>query len=136
MKALTQPFGGDKLNPPSHMLNSWSSQDGNTANVSQINASNVFWEGTSEHLYSTDYLRLRDLTIGYKITSRGRDVKGFDVSLKLVNALTITKAPDFFWDPEFTGVVQSRQSNNIGAGGAFKQSPQAKSIILGLVINL
>jgi hypothetical protein len=54
----------------------------------------------------------------------------------MVNALTFTKAPDFFWDPEFTGVVQGRQSNNIGAGGAFKQSPQAKSIILGLVINL
>ena len=136
MKALTQPFGGDKLNPPSHMLNSWSSSDGNTSNVSQVNASNVFWEGTSEHLYSTDYLRLRDLTIGYKITSRGTAVKGVDVSLKMVNALTFTKAPDFFWDPEFTGVVQSRQSNNIGAGGAFKQSPQAKSIILGLVINL
>jgi TonB-linked SusC/RagA family outer membrane protein len=136
MKALTQPFGGNKLNPPSHMLNSWSSPDGNISNVSQINSSNVFWEGTSEHLYSTDYLRLRDLTIGYKITTRGTVVKGFDVSLKLVNALTFTKAPDFFWDPEFTGVVQSRQSNNIGAGGAFKQSPQAKSIILGLVINL
>ena len=136
MKALTQPFGGDKLNPPSHMLNSWSSPDGNISRVSQINSSNVFWEGTSEHLYSTDYLRLRDLTIGYKITTRGTVVKGFDVSLKMVNALTFTKAPDFFWDPEFTGVVQSRQSNNIGAGGAFKQSPQAKSIILGLVINL
>ena len=136
MKALTQPFGGNKLNPPSHMLNSWSSPDGNISRVSQINSSNVFWEGTSEHLYSTDYLRLRDLTIGYKITTRGTVVKGFDVSLKMVNALTFTKAPDFFWDPEFTGVVQSRQSNNIGAGGAFKQSPQAKSIILGLVINL
>ena len=54
----------------------------------------------------------------------------------MVNALTFTKAPNFFWDPEFTGVVQSRQANNIGAGGAFKQSPQAKSIILGLIINL
>ncbi len=136
MKALTQPFGGNKLNPPTHMLNSWSSPDGNTSNVSQVNTSNVFWEGTSEHLYSTDYLRLRDLTIGYKITTRGTKVKGFDLSLKLVNALTFTKAPNFFWDPEFTGVVQSRQGNNIGAGGAFKQSPQAKSIILGLVINL
>ena len=136
MKALTQPFGGNKLNPPTHMLNSWSSPDGNSSNVSQVNTSNVFWEGTSEHLYSTDYLRLRDLTIGYKMTSRGTKVKGFDISLKMVNALTFTKAPNFFWDPEFTGVVQSRQANNIGAGGAFKQSPQAKSIILGLVINL
>jgi len=136
MKALTQPFGGNKLNPPKHMLNSWSSPDGNTSNVSQVNTSNVFWEGTSEHLYSTDYLRLRDLTIGYKITTRGTKVKGFDISLKMVNALTFTKAPNFFWDPEFTGVVQSRQANNIGAGGAFKQSPQAKSIILGLIINL
>ena len=116
MKALTQPFGGNKLNPPTHMLNSWSSPDGNASNVSQVNTSNVFWEGTSEHLYSTDYLRLRDLTIGYKITTRGTKVKGFDISLKMDNALTFTKAPNFFWDPEFTGVVQSRQANNIGAG--------------------
>ena len=136
MKALTQPFGGNKLNPPTHMLNAWNSPEGGGANVSQLTTSNVFWEGTSEHLYSTDYLRLRDLTIGYKISTNSSVVKGLDLSLKMVNVLTFTKAPDFFWDPEFTGVVQSRQSNNIGAGGAFKQSPQAKSIILGLVINL
>jgi TonB-dependent starch-binding outer membrane protein SusC len=136
MKALTQPFGGNKLNPPTHMLNAWNSPEGGGANVSQLTTSNVFWEGTSEHLYSTDYLRLRDLNIGYKISTNSSVVKGLDLSLKMVNVLTFTKAPDFFWDPEFTGVVQSRQSNNIGAGGAFKQSPQAKSIILGLVINL
>jgi len=136
MKALTQPFGGNKLNPPTHLLNAWSSPGRGGANVSQLTTSNVFWEGTSEHLYSTDYLRLRDLTIGYKIRTKSSVVKGLDLSLKMVNALTFTKAPDFFWDPEFTGVVQGRQSNNIGAGGAFKQSPQAKSIILGLVINL
>ena len=118
------------------MLNAWNSPEGGGANVSQLTTSNVFWEGTSEHLYSTDYLRLRDLTIGYKISTNSSVVKGLDLSLKMVNVLTFTKAPDFFWDPEFTGVVQSRQSNNIGAGGAFKQSPQAKSIILGLVINL
>ena len=76
------------------------------------------------------------MTIGYKINTRATKVKGFDISLKMVNALTFTKAPNFFWDPEFTGVVQSRQANNLGAGGAFKQSPQAKSIILGLIINL
>ena len=136
MKALTQPFGGNKLNPPTHLLNAWSSPERGGANVSQLTTSNVFWEGTSEHLYSTDYLRLRDLTVGYKINTNNSFVKGLDLSLKMVNALTFTKAPDFFWDPEFTGVVQGRQSNNIGAGGAFKQSPQAKSIILGLVINL
>jgi TonB-linked SusC/RagA family outer membrane protein len=134
MKQLHAPFGGEKVNPAIDMLNAWNAP-GDDATVSRLTTNNVIWPNTTEFLYRTDYLRLRDLTIGYRVNLDNPIIKGFNIYTKLTNILTFTKAPDFFWDPEFTGVVQSRSANNIGAGGAFKQTPQAKSFLVGFSVD-
>jgi adenylate cyclase len=40
--------------------------------------------------------------------------------------------PDFFWDPEYTNVVQSREANNLNAGESYKAAPQARFLMAGL----
>ena len=115
------------------MLDAWNAP-GDNATVSQLNNENVRWENSTEFVYSTDYVRLRNLTIGYNFEMESL-AQSINVYTTLTNALTITNAPDFFWDPEFTGVVQSRSANNLGAGGSFKQAPQARQILFGVNID-
>jgi len=135
MKQLNAPFGGEKVNPSTYALNSWNNS-GDNVTVSKLTTENVRWPNTTEFLHRTDYLRLRDLTIGYNSGNKGKKLKNVNIYVKFTNILTFTKAPDFYWDPEFTGVVQSRSSNNLGAGGAFKQSPQAQSVLFGMTIEI
>ena len=134
-KQLNASFGNNKINPSTHMLDAWNSP-GDDATVSRLTTNNVVWPWSDEFLYKTDYMRFRDVTLGYRTKLGNSFIKGLNVYVKLVNFFTITKAPVFFWDPEFTGVVQSRSSNNVGAGSAFKQSPQAKTILFGVSIDL
>ncbi len=133
-KQLVQPFGGEKVNPATNILGAWNAP-GDMATQSQLTTQNVRWPESSEFIYDTDFLRLRDFTIGYQTALPRYGISNLNVYTTLMNFWTLTNAPDFFWDPEFTGVVQSRTANNTGAGGAFKQTPQAKSIIFGLSVS-
>ncbi len=134
MKQLHAPFGGEKVNPATDVLGAWNAP-GDQAEVSQLNTNNVEWPWTTEFIYETDYVRLKDLTIGYRFGMDNTFLRGVDVYTKLINALTFTKAPDFFWDPEFTPVEQHRAGGNIGAGTSFKQIPQAKTFMVGVSID-
>jgi hypothetical protein len=133
-KQLAQPFGGEKVNPGTNILDAWNAP-GDNATQSRVTTNNVRWPESSEFIYDTDFLRLRDLTIGYRFPFPKWGLNNLNIYTQFINILTFTKAPDFFWDPEFTGVVQSRTANNTGAGGAFKQTPQAKSIIFGISVD-
>lgn len=133
-KQLVQPFGGEKVNPATNILNAWNAP-GDIAGQSQLTTQNVRWPESSEFIYDTDFLRLRDLTVGYRTALPKYGIDNLNVYATLSNFWTLTNAPDFFWDPEFTGVVQSRTANNVGAGGAFKQTPQAKTILFGLSVD-
>ena len=62
-------------------------------------------------------------------------VRGLNCYLKFTNLLTFTNAPGILWDPEFAGVVQSRQGNNLAAGQNYKTSPQAKMYMLGISVD-
>jgi len=134
LKPLRVPFGGDKKNPDRAILNAWDSP-GDIASVSQLTIDNVLWPNTTEFLFRTDFLRLRNVTVGYRFNFNDSFINSLNVYTTLTNALTFTKAPDSFWDPEFTGVVQSRSANNIGAGSTFKQTPQAKTILFGVTVD-
>jgi len=132
----SRPFGSVKINPPTHMLERWRNP-GDETPVSKVTTENIVWGGNSKHLHRTDYLRLKDLTIGYRLRTRGNSaLKGLNIYAKFTNLLTFTKAPDFFWDPEYVSVVQSRGAGNTGALGTFRAAPQSKWFILGISFDL
>ncbi|WP_154856551.1 SusC/RagA family TonB-linked outer membrane protein [Cyclobacterium xiamenense] len=128
VKRYLDPFGGYKVNPPTHLLDRWQNP-GDITNVSQVTTQNIQWGNTTEHLFRTDFLRLKDVNIGYTFSgSQNSILNGLRMSMRFSNLLTFTKAPDFFWDPEFTGV----NFNNSSALGADKGAPQAKTYMLSV----
>ena len=129
------PFGSTKINPSEFMYGRWQ-EPGDNAQVSKLTTENVNWSNTTEHLHRTDYLRLKDLTIGARFDLPSNPViQGVNVFLKFTNLLTFTKAPDFMWDPEYTGVVQARSENNLNAGSSYKAAPQAKFYMVGVSLE-
>jgi hypothetical protein len=135
-KLYLASFGTRKINPTEYMLDAWK-QPGDQARASRPRESeNINWSWTSEHLHRTDYLRVRNLTVGWRKNLPSTPVlKGFNLYVTITNLLTLTKAPDFFWDPEFAGVVQSREANNLGAGNDYKAAPQARFYMAGIQLN-
>ncbi len=113
------------------MLNSWK-KSGDVTNIPRTgyyNGSGV--RNSTEWLYKGDYIRLKNLTLGYTIP------KSVSSSLKIssarfyvggVNLWTSTKYPG---DPE----VNTNTVNNIAGGEDFYTIPQAKTITVGLNIK-
>ena len=131
-KTMLAAFGSTKINPTEFLYNRWQ-EPGDEAIVSKLTVANVNWTTTSEHLHRTDYIRLKDITIGRRFSFPGiEQIAGLNVYLKATNLYTLTKAPDFFWDPEYTGVVQSRTQNNLNAGESYKAAPQARFFMAGV----
>lgn len=129
-------FGAQKINPPDYVLGRWQAP-GDEASVSRLNLQGVYWPSTSEFLHRVDYIRVKDLTLGYRFDLKKSSVfKGINCYIKLTNLLTFSNAPDYFWDPEFTGVIQSNVAGNLQNGGGYRSSPQAKTYIIGLSLDL
>lgn len=134
-KTSLAAFGSAKTNPTEFILERWQ-EPGDDAPVSKLRVENIDWTTTSEHLHRTDYIRLKDLTIGYRVTmGDGSFLDGLNIYAKVTNLLTFTKAPEFFWDPEFTGVVQSRSQNNMNAGTTYQAAPQARFFMAGVSLD-
>lgn len=130
-KRYLDPFGGYKINPPTHLLDRWQ-KPGDITDVSPVTTANIQWGTTTEHLFRTDFLRLKDVNIGYTFRgSKNSIMNGLRLSMRFSNLLTFTKAPDFFWDPEFTGV----NFNNSSALGSDKGAPQAKFYMFNVLWN-
>jgi TonB-linked SusC/RagA family outer membrane protein len=128
-------FGSAKVNPSAFIYERWQ-EPGDDAPLSKMRIENVNWSTTTEHLHRTDYIRLKDLTIGNHFAlTENPFIQGVNVFLKFTNLLTFTKAPDFFWDPEYTGVVQARTQNNLNAGASYKAAPQAKFYMVGVSLD-
>jgi len=135
LKRTLAPFGSSKVNPHTIVLDRWQNP-GDDAKVSQLFVENVNWRTTTEHLYRIDYLRLRNLTFGYRFQLKENPVfKEIHCYARLTNLLTFTNAPDFLWDPEYAGVVQSRESNNLGSASDYQTAPQAKIYMIGLSVD-
>ena len=117
------PFGSSKINPAREMMNNRWRNPGDIATTSQVIVENIRFNNSTEDLYRTDFLRLKDLTIGYSFSnSKNSYLKGLRCSFRVSNLLTWTKAPDWFWDPEYSGV----NFNNSNALFNDRGIPQAK----------
>jgi hypothetical protein len=130
LKRSLAAFGSVKYNPYSNVLDRWRNP-GDVASVSQLTISNVDFSSTTENLHRTDYIRLKDLTFGYRFKTRTASIlQGLNCYLKFTNLLTFTKAPDFYWDPEFT-----LDNDSMKAGKVESEAPQAKMYILGVSLD-
>ncbi|MBS1918499.1 MAG: TonB-dependent receptor [Bacteroidetes bacterium] len=118
-------------NQTTDMLKSWKKP----GDITNIPRTGYYWgsgtSNSSEWLYKGDYLRLKNLTIGYTFP------KSFTSALKIssarfyvsgINLLTFTKYPG---DPE----VNTNVVNNIAGGEDFYTIPQPKTITFGLNIK-
>lgn len=84
----------------------------------------VGWGTGTRYLFKTDYIRLKQLTLGYDITSelaKRMKIDGARIYVQGINLWTYTKWPSY--DPEFTG-------DNFGI------IPQSKNITVGLQVRL
>ena len=109
-----------------HMLGRWRNP-GDITRVAQANRDPINYSRTSEFSSDVDYLRMRDLTIGYRFDLNSNTLRGLDVYLKLTNYLTFTNAQPWMYDPEN---IPSAGNTNIM--DYWKQKPQAKSINVGV----
>lgn len=123
-------FGSSKYNPYATILDRWQ-KPGDIATVSKLTTDNINWTQTTETLHRTDYLRLKDVTLGYTFKlKKGLAAKNLNCYIKGVNLLTFTKAPDSYWDPEWT---QSGTATE--AADADATAPQATSLIVGIKVD-
>ena len=82
-------------------------------------------------LQSADFIRLRNLTLGYSLPSSMLESVGFSyarIYLTGINLLTFTDYPGY--DPEARA-----DSGNFNNGQAFYSAPQAKTVSIGVNIN-
>ena len=132
VKRFLSPFGNSKYNPSRELIEKRWRSPGDIAGVSKLLTENVNFSNTTDHLYRTDYLRLKDLNIGYTFSgAKYSFLNGLRCSMRFSNLLTFTKAPDFFWDPEYSGVG----FNNSNALSNDKGVPQARFYTFSLSYN-
>ncbi len=84
----------------------------------------VGWGTGTRYLFKTDYIRLKQLTLGYDITAelaKRLKIDGARLYVQGINLWTYTKWPSY--DPEFTG-------DNFGI------IPQSKNITIGIQVRL
>ncbi len=113
------------------ILNAWK-KPGDITMVPRIGYYNGSGHSNSSRwLYKGDYLRLRNLTLGYSIPASAANsigIKSVRVYVSAVNLLTFTKYPG---DPE----VNTNVVNNIAGGEDFYTIPQARTFTLGINVK-
>lgn len=85
--------------------------------------------GSSRYIYKADFIRLKNITLGYRLSERLLKKFGL-ASMRLYaqgnNLLTFTQYPG--WDPEYN----RDGSGNTGQGYSWLPAPQAKGVSVGL----
>jgi TonB-linked SusC/RagA family outer membrane protein len=116
-------------------LNRWQNP-GDITNVPQARMySTNGQQASTRYLEDSDFIRLRNLALGYTIPreiSQKYSVDRFRISLIGVNLLTFTNYSGY--DPESS--YDNNGNSNIQKGIAFYSAPPAKSISIGLNIDL
>ena len=115
-------------------LNRWQ-QPGDVTNVPQArlfggNGS----QNSSRYLEDADFIRLRNLTLGYTLPFEVADKIGMDrirVYFTGVNLLTFTNFSG--WDPESS--ADFAQGNSAASGYVFYSPPQARTLTLGINVD-
>jgi hypothetical protein len=122
-------FNAFNINPFRRQLNRWRNP-GDITDIAQLNTNPTIWTRTTEYAFDVDYLRMKDLTVGYILRPDMAAIQSINVYAKMTNYLTITNAPDHVWDPEIW-----RSAGNLNQMNKWRTQPQAKMIILGLNVT-
>ena len=123
-------YGSYNITPLRSQLGRWRNP-GDVTRVAQLTTAPTIWGRTSEYVSEVDYLRMRDLTIGYRFNLEGDNfLKSVDLYAKFTNFLTFTNAPPSMYDPE-----NYIRPDNVNLMDKWKQVPQAKAVNLGINIK-
>lgn len=134
-RAITRTGQGYTDNAPEFYVNRWRSpQDPGAGRVSKAYSTFGFVANT-DWLYSSDYVRVRDITLGYNL----KDV----IKLKAVSGARIyVTAENFFGhDKYYGGFNPEAQNTAISSSSAYPEAgdygglPLAKSLIFGLNVT-
>ncbi|MDT3403708.1 SusC/RagA family TonB-linked outer membrane protein [Mucilaginibacter terrae] len=131
-RALTRTGQGFTDNAPAFYVNRWRSpQDQGDGRVSKAYSTFGFIANT-DWLYSSDYIRVRNITLGYNL----KDL--FKASKTLQGARIYVSAENYFGHDKYYGGLNPEASNTaISSNSAYPQSgdygglPLAKSLIFG-----
>ena len=94
------------------------------------------WWNTSLFIYDADYLRLRNLTLGYNLPDfQAGAVKfsQFRIALNATNLFTLTNFPGL--DPEVVRDFENAQDRNMSPNVTYLTPPQERAITLSLTTN-
>ncbi len=123
-------FSSSTINPHRHLLNRWRNP-GDVTDVSRVDKAPTIFTRTTEYFYDVDFIRMKDLTVGYSFTPDKLFFESIGIYAKLTNFFTWTNAHNSIWDPEFVG----GNSGNLNQTGFWRTSPQAKSVTVGLNVK-
>ena len=122
---LMDPSSANNYNVSNHLLNAWTPENTMT-DIPSLNAYNIGTEGMSDRfLYKTDFIRLKNVTIGYGLSKKDLDrlpIKSFKIFVSGENLVTWTDWKGF--DPEPVGTYSL---------GVY---PNPRSVSLGVNIGL
>lgn len=125
-------FGNGLDNQPVYVYeNSWR-QPGDVTNVPQARlfTNNGHSEGSSRYLQSSDFIRLRNATIGYSLPENALERIGMDKVRFYVTGLNLLTFTDYRgYDPESTN---DDANTNTNVGNTFYSAPPAKVYTLGV----
>jgi TonB-linked SusC/RagA family outer membrane protein len=92
------------------------------------------WWNTSLFIYKADYLRLRNLTVGYTIPMKADShIKSLRVSANATNLFTITNFPGL--DPELVRDFENAQDRNLSPNVTYLTPPQERSFNFSVSAN-
>jgi len=131
-RAITRTGQGFTDNAPAFYVNRWKSPD-NVGDGRVSKAYSTFgFLGNTDWLYSSDYIRVRDITLGYNLKNV--------IKLPVVSGARIyVTAENFFGhDKYYGGLNPEAQNTTISSSSAYPEAgdygglPLAKSLIFGL----
>ncbi|HEX6335302.1 MAG TPA: TonB-dependent receptor [Flavisolibacter sp.] len=125
------------------ILDRWQ-QPGDNATFPRLTMNTNTYDGLSSEwqynstlfLYDASYLRLREISIGYRFsgnTLSRLSLRGARVFVTAMNLLTFTEYPG--GDPEIARDFENPQDRNLSPNITYLTPPQQKSVVLGLNIN-
>ena len=127
-RAMDRPGMGANGNVLSHWKNMWKSEaepgDGKTPGIDNANTGQFY---DSRWLYSTDFIKIKNVTLGYRLPLKKKFVQNARVYLSGENLL--------MWDKYDGGF--SPEANNGGSTGDYDYGsyPQARVITLGVNVT-
>lgn len=116
-------FATDLFNGINTLMDRWQ-QPGDITNVPKITHTIEPWRTHSRFLHDGDYMRLRNVTVGYNVNANmlsKTPFTGANIFVRGINLWTWVKDPDLKWDPEIEG-----------EGFASLTTPPVKSVIVGV----